>query len=44
VLVKRIMRRIHGTRREEIPGGWRKLHDEEFHSQNIRVIKSRRME
>jgi hypothetical protein len=44
----RVLRRIHGPKREEVAGGWRRLHNEELHnlyaSPNIiRVIKSRRM-
>jgi hypothetical protein len=44
----RVLRRIFGHMRDEVAGGWRRLHDEELHnlyaSQNvIRVIKSRRM-
>jgi hypothetical protein len=43
----RVMMRIFGPKREEVAGGWRRLHNEEFHnlynSHNIiRVIKSRR--
>jgi len=43
-----ILRRIFGPRREEVVGGWRRLHNEElrnlYDSPNlIRVIKSRRM-
>jgi hypothetical protein len=39
---------IFGPKREEVAGGWRRLHNEELHnlytSQDIiRVIKSRRM-
>jgi hypothetical protein len=42
-----VLRRIFGPRREEVTGGWRRLHNE-FHniyaSPNIiRVISSRRM-
>jgi hypothetical protein len=42
------MRRIFGLKRDEVTGGWRKLHNEELHnlysSPNIIVtIKSRRM-
>jgi hypothetical protein len=42
------MLRILGPKREEVTGGWRKLHNEELHnlysSQSIiRMIKSRRM-
>jgi hypothetical protein len=40
------LRRIFGTKREEVDGGWRRLHDEELHNLHpspniIRVIKSR---
>jgi hypothetical protein len=43
-----VLKRIFGPKRDEVPGGWRKLHNEELHnlysSQNIiRMIKSRRM-
>jgi hypothetical protein len=43
-----VLRRIFGLRRDEVTGGWRKLHIEELHnfysSPNIfRMIKSRRM-
>jgi hypothetical protein len=48
VFEKRILRRIIGPQREELAGGWRRLHNEELHnlytSPNvIRTIKSRRM-
>jgi hypothetical protein len=41
-----MLRRIFGPKREEVAGGWRRLHNEELHNfyalQNIiRVIKSR---
>jgi hypothetical protein len=44
----RILSIIFGSKREEVAGGWRKLHNEELHnlyaSPNIiRMIKSRRM-
>jgi hypothetical protein len=44
----RVLRRIFGLKRDEVTGGWRKLHNEELHnlysSPNIiRLIKSRRM-
>jgi hypothetical protein len=44
----RVLRRIFGNKREEMTGGWRRLHNEELHnlyaSQNIiKVIKSRKM-
>ena len=45
---KIVLRRIFGPRRDEVTGGWRRLHNEElndlYSSPNIvRVIKSRRM-
>ena len=44
----RVLRRIFGSKRDEVTGEWRKLHNEElndlYSSPNIvRVIKSRRM-
>jgi hypothetical protein len=44
----RVLRRIFGPKREEVAGGWKRLHNEELHnlytSPNIiRVIKSRRV-
>jgi hypothetical protein len=44
----RVLRRIFGPKRDEETGGWRKLHNEEFHNlysspSLIRMIKSRRM-
>jgi hypothetical protein len=44
----RVLRRIYEPKREEVAGGWRRLHNEELHnvyaSPNIvRVIKSRSM-
>jgi hypothetical protein len=44
----RVLRRIFGLKREEVAGGWRRLHNEELHnmydSQNIvRMVKLRRM-
>jgi len=43
-----VLRKIFGPRRDEVMGGWRRLHNKELHdlysSPNIvRVIKSRRM-
>jgi hypothetical protein len=43
-----VLRRIFGPKRDEVMGGWRKLHNEELHSlysspSIIRMIKSRRM-
>jgi hypothetical protein len=48
VFENRVLRRIFGPKRDEMTGGWRKLHNEELHclysSPNIvRVIKPRRM-
>jgi hypothetical protein len=48
VFGNRMLRRIFGQKRDEVTGGWRKLHDEELHSlysspSIIRMIKSRRM-
>jgi hypothetical protein len=46
--VRVILRRIFGLKRDEVTGGWRKLHNEELHNlysslSIIRMIKSRRM-
>jgi hypothetical protein len=48
VFENRVLRRIFGPKRDEVTGGCRKLHNEEFHSlysspSIIRMIKSRRM-
>jgi hypothetical protein len=32
VLENRVLRRIFGSKRDEVTGGWRKLHIEELHS------------
>jgi hypothetical protein len=42
------LRRIFGPKRDEVTGGWRKLHNEELHGlysslSVVRVIKTRRM-
>jgi hypothetical protein len=44
----RVLRRIFGPKRDEVSGGWRKLHNEELHGlysspSIVRVIKARRM-
>jgi hypothetical protein len=44
----KVLRRIFGHKREEVAGGWRRLHNEELHnlyaSPNIiRVIRPRKM-
>jgi hypothetical protein len=43
-----VLRRIFGPKRDEVTGGWRKLHNEELHNlysspSIIRMIESRRM-
>jgi hypothetical protein len=48
VFENRVLRRIFGPKRDEVTGGWRKLHNEELHGlysspSIIRVIKERRM-
>jgi len=48
VFEKKVLRRIFGSRRDEVTGEWRRMHNEElndfYSSPNIvRVIKSRRM-
>jgi hypothetical protein len=47
-LENRVLRRIFGPKRDEVMGGWRKLHNEEIHNlysspSIIRMIKSRWM-
>jgi hypothetical protein len=48
VFENRVLRRIFGTKRDEVTGEWRKLHNEEFHNlysspDIIRQVKSRRV-
>jgi hypothetical protein len=48
VFKNRVLKRIFGSKRDEVTGEWRRLHNEElndlYSSPNIiRVIKSRRM-
>jgi hypothetical protein len=48
VFENRVLRRIFGHKRDEVTGGWRKLHNEELHGlysspRIVRVIKARRM-
>jgi hypothetical protein len=48
VFENRVLRRIFGLKRDEVTGGWRKLHTEELHNlysspSIIRMIKSRGM-
>jgi hypothetical protein len=48
VFENRVLRRIFGPKRDEVTGGWRKLHNDELHDlysspSIIMVIKARRM-
>jgi hypothetical protein len=48
VFENRVLRRIFGPKRDEVIGGWRKLHNEELHGSYsspsiVRVIKARRI-
>jgi hypothetical protein len=48
VFENRVLRRIFGPKRDEVTGGWRKLHKEELHNlysspSIITMISSRRM-
>jgi hypothetical protein len=48
VYVNRVLRRIFGLKRDGVPGGWRKMHNEELHNLYslpciIIIIKSKRM-
>jgi hypothetical protein len=48
VFENRVFRRIFGPKKDEVTGGWRKLHNEELHGLYsspgiVRVIKARRM-
>jgi hypothetical protein len=48
VYENRVLRRIFGTKKEEVMGNWKRLHNEKLHnlyaSSNIMtMIKSRRM-
>jgi hypothetical protein len=43
-----VLRRIFGPKRDEVTGGWRKLHNEQLHGlysspSIVRVIKARKM-
>jgi hypothetical protein len=47
VFENRVPRRTFGSKREEVAGGWRRLHNEELHNMYtspsiIRVVESRR--
>jgi hypothetical protein len=48
VFENRVLRRVFGQKRDEVTGGWRKLHNEELNKCYsspiiIRIFKSRRM-
>jgi hypothetical protein len=48
VFENRVFRRIFGPKKDEVTGGWRKLHNEELHGlysspSIVRVMKARRM-
>jgi hypothetical protein len=48
VFENRVLRRIFGPKRDEVTGGWRKLHNEEMHDlyclpSIVRAIKASRM-
>jgi hypothetical protein len=48
VFENRVLKKIFGPKRNEVIGGWRKLHNEELHNMYcspsiIRMINSRRM-
>jgi hypothetical protein len=48
VFEKRVLRRMFGLRRDEVTGGWRKLHNEEIlnlypSASVIKMIKPRKM-
>jgi hypothetical protein len=48
VFENRALRRIFGPKRDEVTGGWRKLHNEELHNlysspSIIRMIKTRKI-
>jgi hypothetical protein len=48
VFENRVLGRVFGPKRDEVTGGWRKVHDEELHGlyclpNIIKMIKSRKM-
>jgi hypothetical protein len=48
VFENRVLRRIFGPKRDEVTGGWRKLHNEELHGLYsspgiVGAVKARRM-
>jgi hypothetical protein len=38
VFENRVLRRIFGPKRDEVTGGWRKLHNEELHGCTLRPV------
>jgi hypothetical protein len=38
-----VLRRVFGPKRDEVTGGWRKVHNEDSSPNIIMVIKSRRI-
>jgi hypothetical protein len=38
VLEKRVLRRMFGPKRDEVAGGWRKLHNEELRNEEKRKL------
>jgi hypothetical protein len=38
VFENRVLRRIFGPKRDEVTGGWRKLHNEELHNLNCHQL------
>jgi hypothetical protein len=48
VFGNRVLRMIFGSKRDEVTGVWRKLHNDEFHDlysspSIVRIMKARRM-
>jgi hypothetical protein len=44
MIENRVLRRIYGPKRDEVTGGWRKLHNEELRNlYSLPIIKSRSM-
>jgi hypothetical protein len=41
VFENRVLRRIFGPKRDEVTGGWRKLHNEELHNLTLKSKKSK---
>jgi hypothetical protein len=38
VFENRVLRRIFGSKRDEVTGGWRKLHNEELHGCTLHPV------